>query len=251
MKTIFKVKIHVLLYLLMFICIITGLFKDLLIFMFIIIIHEIGHITAGIILKQKIEKIILLPFGGITIFNMPLNVSIYKELIIASMGPVFQIIGYLIFNRFINNEYFFNYNLIIILFNLIPIFPLDGSKILSCILNIFYNFKQSFVITFYISFLLILCFIVLIIFSNASYFFILIFCFLGYKCVMEYSNYANIYNKFLFERYIKNYKFSKLKYINNIYQMYKGKKHLIKDNGIWKTEKEILRKRFDFKRNMC
>ena len=95
MKSIFK--IHPLLYLLMFICIVTGLFRELTYFMLIIIIHELGHIITGILLKQKIEKIILLPFGGITIFQMKLNISIYKELLIAIMGPIFQIIGYIVF----------------------------------------------------------------------------------------------------------------------------------------------------------
>lgn len=249
MKNIFR--IHPLLYLLMFICIITGLFRELINFMIIIIIHELGHITTGILLKQKIEKIILLPFGGITIFRMKLNISVYKEFLIAIMGPIFQIIGYLILNRLINNNYFYYYNIIILLFNLIPIYPLDGSKILNCIFNMFLSFKVSFYMTIYLSFLLIFVLIVFISLNFFNFFFFIIIFFLGYKVILEYSNYSNIYNKFLFERYVYNFNFNDIKYINNINNMYKGKRHLIKEKDIWLTEKEILRKRFDFKRKVC
>ena len=251
MKNIFNIKIHILLYVLMFICIITGLFRELVLFMLIIIIHELGHICAGLLFKQKIEKVILLPFGGITIFSMKLNISIYKEFIIASMGPIFQIIGYLILSNFIHNTYFYYYNLVILIFNLIPIYPLDGSKIIDSIFNYFSNYKLRFFMTIYMSFLLIIIISIYIVLNKMSYFFLIIFFFLGYKTIIEYLNYPNIYNKFLYERYIYNFNFLKIKKINSIYKMYRGKRHLIKDKGTWITEKEILRKRFDFKRKVC
>lgn len=251
MKNIFKIKIHPLLYLLMFICIITGLFRELILFMLIIIIHELGHITMGLLLKQKIEKVILLPFGGITIFRMKLNISIYKEFLIAITGPIFQIIGFIILSKYINNSLFNYYNLVILLFNLIPIYPLDGSKILNCFFNILFNFKVSFYMTIILSFLLIIFLCIFILFNYLNFFLFIIIFFLGYKVLNEYLNYPNIYNKFLFERYIYDFNFERVKYINNINKMYKGKRHLVKEKGIWKTEKEILRKRFDFQRNIC
>lgn len=235
----------------MFICIITGLFRELVLFMLIIIIHELGHIVTGLLLKQKIEKVILLPFGGITIFNMKLNISIYKEFLIASMGPIVQIIGYLILSKYINNPMYDYYNLVILLFNLIPIYPLDGSKILNCLFNAFFNFKVSFYMTIMLSFLLIIFFIAMILCRYINLFFVLIIFFLGFKTVKEYLNYPHIYNKFLFERYIYKLNFEKLEYISDINKMYRGKRHLIKENKKWQTEKEILRKRFDFQRNIC
>ena len=71
MKTIFK--IHPFFYIFALICILTGYFKNFIIIMFIILFHEMGHILAGLYFKWKIEKIIILPFGGLTLFNEKIN----------------------------------------------------------------------------------------------------------------------------------------------------------------------------------
>ncbi len=62
MKNIYKLKFHPLFSLLTIICVITGNFKKFFLFMLVILLHELGHILMGIILKQKIEKVIILPF---------------------------------------------------------------------------------------------------------------------------------------------------------------------------------------------
>ena len=249
MKTIFK--IHPFFYLFACICIFTGYFKNFVMITFIILFHELGHIITSLFFKWKIDRVVILPFGGLTLFNEKINRPIIEEFLIAIMGPIFQIIGYLILNRIINNNYFYEYNIIILLFNLIPIYPLDGSKIINCFFNIFFNFRISFYMTIYLSFLIIFIFMIFIVFNYFNFFFFVIIFFLGYKVILEYLNYPNIYNKFLFERYLYNFNFSKVKYIDNINKMYKGKRHLIRENKFWKTEKEILRKRFDFQRNIC
>ena len=107
------IKIHPLFYLFAFITILTGLFHDFLIFTLIIIIHEVGHVFAGICMKCFPEKILLLPFGGLTIFKMPINISINKELFIAIMGPITQIIFWFLFFRY---DTYYNFNLFILIF---------------------------------------------------------------------------------------------------------------------------------------
>ena len=76
-KNIFK--IHPLFYLTAFICVITANFKNFIIFSSIIIVHELGHIIGAIIFKWKIDKVILLPFGGITIFQENIDKSLKEE----------------------------------------------------------------------------------------------------------------------------------------------------------------------------
>ena len=104
-KNIFK--IHILFYITGLICFITGFFKNFIIFTSIILIHELGHITSALIFKWNIEKVIILPFGGITIFNERIDKSLLEEFIIAIMGPIFQIIFMIIFKE---NTLFYNYN---------------------------------------------------------------------------------------------------------------------------------------------
>ena len=48
------------------------------------------------LLGIKIDEIYIYPLGGISKFNMDLNISIKKELLILINGPLFQYLAYLI-----------------------------------------------------------------------------------------------------------------------------------------------------------
>ena len=74
----------------------TGHFKGFIVFSLIILVHEFGHILMGIRYGWKIEKVILLPFGALTIFHEDLNRKIKEEFWIVIMGPLFQIVFTLI-----------------------------------------------------------------------------------------------------------------------------------------------------------
>ena len=87
-----------------FICALTGYFKHFILFTLLIIIHELGHITGALIFKWKIKKVLILPLGGLTIFDEYLSKSIFEEFIILIMGPLYQIIFYYLFS------FIFGYN---------------------------------------------------------------------------------------------------------------------------------------------
>lgn len=241
------IKIHPLFYLFAFITILTGLFHDFLIFTLIIIVHEAGHVFAGICMKCFPEKILLLPFGGLTIFKMPINISINKELFIAIMGPITQIIFWFLFFR---NDTYYNFNLFILIFNLLPIYPLDGMKILNCLINKLTSFKKSFFLSLYISFICMGFLVLLIFYKNFNLVWLIILFFLFVKCIEVFRNFPNIFNKFLYERYNHNFKFKKIKIVNSFFSMKRDYEHIFKIGKNLRKEKEILQKRFDFKRNI-
>ena len=89
-----------------------------------------------------------------------------EEFIISIMGLIFQELLFLIIfilrkNLIIDSyiyELFKNYNLAIFLFNLLPIIPLDGSKIFNVIVNKIFNFRVSYMINIIISILFLSCF---------------------------------------------------------------------------------------------
>lgn len=224
----------------------TGNIKGFLIFTIIIIIHELGHILASMHYKWNIEKIILLPFGALTIFQEKINRPLKEEFIILIMGPLFQII---FTSFFTNNNNLVSYSNTILLFNLLPIYPLDGSKILNIILNKITNFKKSHLITIYISFITIIIFILK---TNFNLIIILILTFILFKLFEEYKNHNNIFNKFLLERYTNSINFKKEKIIKgiNLNKMKRDYKHIFYTNNHYHTEKEILKKRFDLKRKL-
>ena len=244
MKNIFK--IHPLYYIVALITIFTGLFKDFIYITLLIFIHEIGHLIGALYYKWNIKKVVILPFGGITIFNELINKSLKEEFVILVLGPLFQILFYFIL-RYLNIEtnLITNYHYALLIFNMLPIIPLDGSKLLNIILNKIFSFKLSHIISLFISLIcLIYLFIRTIIIKNLILFIILIF--LLIKNIKEIYLHKYLFNKFLFERYNYNLKFKKIKRIKGlkIYKMKKDYKHLFYLNK-YITENEILKDYFN------
>lgn len=223
---------------------ITGHFKGFILFSLIIIVHECGHILMGVLFKWKIEKVVLLPFGALTLFNEDLNRKMFEEFLIVIMGPIFQIVFTLFLLPKVDEA--FCYSIAILQFNLLPIFPLDGSKILNLFLNKFTSFKRSHALIIMISILVI---VFLLISSDFNLILCLILSFLFFKVFEEILNHKNLFNRFLLERFLKNYHFSKIKKINslNMDKMKRDYNHLFYDGTRYISERENLRKRFDFK----
>lgn len=236
-KNIFK--IHVLYYVVAFVSFLTGNFKNFIIFSAIIIVHETGHIVGALIFKWKIDKVILLPFGGITIFKENIDKPLKQELIITLLGPLFQILFYLIFK---NNAVFNHYNMAILLFNLLPIYPLDGSKILNIFFNELISFKKSHILTIVVSGIT-LFFLLFKIRKNLLL--LLILFFLVVEIIKEIVKHKYYFNRFLLERYLYNYDYKKRKTITKLTQMKKQTKHLFKIGNNYHSEKDIIKKLFD------
>ena len=219
------------------IIILTGNFNYFIVYFLLLLIHELGHAITGIIMGFKLSKIIFYPLGGVTIFNLPINIPLKKELLILIMGPIMQIIGYLLLKKYF--DYIKIYHYVLLIFNLLPIYPLDGGKILNVLLNYGFNYLKSFNIIFVISsLLLILLFIYNLFNFNLNLLLMIILMFA--KLIKYYKNKYYYYNKFLLERLLHNYNFYKIKNINNINSFYRDKKHFI--NFI--KEKDYLKKYF-------
>ena len=233
---------------------ITGLFKEFIILLSIIVVHEIGHLSAALKYRFNIDKIFLYPYGGYIKFNDKLNRTLKEEFIVLICGPLFQII-YFIFMSFVFylnliniNTYnmLVNYHYSLLFFNLLPIFPLDGSKLVNIILSKFISFKQSHLLMIYISYgiLLIALISTKYISLNVNIYLLLILLFT--KLINENRNHKAIYNRFLLERYLYDFHFKKMKIIRNnkLSLMMRDKKHLFLVDNKEITEKEMLKKRY-------
>ena len=113
-----KIYIHPIFIIVVFIFILIGRFKLISYFMLLITVHELGHIITSFIFNWKIKKIIILPFGGLTKYETPINTPIIEELLVGISGILFQIIFYLLFKNNISYKYFSYINYFIIIFNL-------------------------------------------------------------------------------------------------------------------------------------
>lgn len=243
-----KIYLHpfFLLTLLLFICI--GRFRLIIYFMLLILVHELGHIIMSLILKWKIDRIIILPFGGLTKYNEIINKPLIEEFLVGISGILFQIIFYKFIHDYIDYKYFSPINYFIIIFNLIPIYPLDGSKILNVLFNKITSFKNSILLTVVVSYL---CIIVLSLFLfNINKLLFMIFVFLFMEVNKLYKEKELIFNKFLLERYLNNFKFRKEKIINSVDKMKKDYRHLFYLDNKYMTENTFLKKMFDFKWNL-
>lgn len=200
----------------------------------------------GIRYHWKIEKVIILPFGALTIFHEDLNKKIKEEFWIVIMGPLFQIVFTLIIYLFYGMNDFIYYSLIILGFNLLPIFPLDGSKILNLFFNKVTGFRTSHLLLIIVS---ILSIFVLLWQASFSLIFILIILFLIIRIFSEVKDHESLFNRFLLERYLKKYHFSKILKINSMDMrgMKRDYGHLFFDGKKYISEEYRLKKRFDFK----
>lgn len=244
-KSIFnRLKFHPFFYFVFIIALFTGHFKSFIIFMSVILFHELGHILMGLLFRWKIEKIIILPFGGLTVFDEYINRPILEEFLVCLGGPFFQIIYYFFISNFIDIA---NMHYSLLFFNLLPIIPLDGSKIVNLFFNKLLPFYFSNLLTNIVS--VLVSFICLFVIINASWNLIL-FCtisLLVFKTIVEIKNTNYIFNKFLLERYVKHLNIDKVKRVNglNLKKMYRDYKHIFVCEKKCYTEREIIRKRFD------
>ena len=160
-------NIHPSTYFLIFSFLFTGLIKNIILIYFIVIFHELGHIFIIKVLGYKIIRVDIYPSGGVTKLDKKINTKLAHDLLISIFGVLFQVLFYLIFyflysSSFIRSstyELFLTYNTTILLFNLLPIIPLDGYQLLRCIWEILFPFKKAFKISFVISIIAILLFI--------------------------------------------------------------------------------------------
>ena len=111
---------------------------------------------SALFFKVEVDKIYIYPLGGITKLNMDLNIHPFKEFIITITGLLFQNIAYLLLIMIFDRELVLKYHLSILLFNLLPIYPLDGGKLLKLVIELFIPYKKSLKLSVYISYILVI-----------------------------------------------------------------------------------------------
>ncbi len=126
------------------------------IFLIFVLIHEFSHLIVGLILGGKPKRMILSVFGvSLEFYSYVKAKSLYK-IIFYLIGPFVNIIiaCFIYFNYSRDNimiEKIMIINFAIGTFNLIPILPLDGGKIIKEVLKLIFNSKNANRLSIYIS----------------------------------------------------------------------------------------------------
>ncbi|PLT30138.1 M50 family metallopeptidase [Peribacillus deserti] len=219
-----KIKIHSTFWLVLGIGILTAQFIPICLLFLIVLIHELGHAAAAQYYSWRIKSIKLLPFGGALETEEHGNRSLREDLIVALAGPAQHIwlcaIGFVLFqSQLITHEAFYQFfymNLVIFLFNLLPIWPLDGGKLVFVCLSQRYPFLDAHRLTIIAS--TILAGLGLLLFSivapnNLNMWVMVLF--ILFSLFMEWKQRHFVFVRFLLERhYGRNERFQTLRPIH-------------------------------------
>lgn len=107
-----------------------------------VVIHELSHVLVAKFFGLQIEKIIFSLIGAKAVIkNFNLTIA-WKKFWILIAGPFANLFLAIIF--FSQNNFFVGANFSLFIFNLLPIYPLDGGRILILILKKFSAGKKFF-----------------------------------------------------------------------------------------------------------
>ncbi|MDO5555364.1 MAG: site-2 protease family protein [Clostridia bacterium] len=140
-----QIKVNLQIFLFIIIFILTHQIEIYVLIMIFAFIHELGHMMAGLLLKLKPKCLSIMPLG----ISITFEIYGYKKLIqiqkiiIAIAGPLTNVLIAII-ALFLNiniqlKEIIIYSNILIAIFNMIPLYPLDGGRILKQIIRIYYS----------------------------------------------------------------------------------------------------------------
>ena len=151
----------------LFIVFIVGTVENILISFSVMIIHEMSHLVVAKLLGYRIEIMKVLAYGASLHVKDIDQASCKEDLLISLAGPMvnFMLAGLgFVATNLLSNEYiniFIQYNLLFGAFNLIPIRPFDGSRVLGAILNQRCGIKVSKIISDITSGIIIMSFMII------------------------------------------------------------------------------------------
>lgn len=151
-----KIRVNLQIFLFAIIFYLTKQIEIYAILMLFAFVHEIGHLLSGVILGLKVKSINIMPFGISINFEDYSNKYLIKKIIIALAGPLVNLIIIILglYNSW--SEEIIYSNILIGMFNLIPIYPLDGGRILKYITQLASGIKEAETLTYRVSNVLII-----------------------------------------------------------------------------------------------
>lgn len=221
----------------------SGYYKLFFTYFLITLIHELGHVIMASVFKVKVNKVKLTIFG----FNAEIDnieyLKIYKQILIIIMGPLTYFISLflireLYLNDFISLVMYYKAlasNKYILLFNLLPIYPLDGGRIVKILFDKIFTYKNAKRVLYTVSFVFMIGFIIYTM-KCKQY---LMYAFLLLNFMINIFSLNKQWKRFLVNRYyIKNKYKEKIHHHNDLY-MYKNN-YLLKNKNILNEKEAII-----------
>ena len=207
-------SVHPLFVILMIGAVMTGYFLELFTLFAIVLVHELGHVAAARYFGWTVREVKLLPFGGVAEVEEAGGVPAKEEALVALAGPLQNVwLGFVAWGLGATgiwdeqwSEYVWRANAMIGLFNLLPVYPLDGGKLLQAALSYMITYYKAMLWTMRVSMLLSLLIVVAAVVPALLYGhgvqlnFLIIGCFLLASNWTYYRNIPYLFFRFLMYR---------------------------------------------------
>lgn len=147
-----KIKFHPLFWVFIIILLFSNNFLSLISYVFCVFLHELGHSFMASILGYKLNQITFMPFGASLSGKENVFYSQSHEILIAIFGPITNLLLMLLClalfwlfpSTYAFLDYFYFANLTTFLFNLFPVYPLDGGRVLYALIKTKKPINQSY-----------------------------------------------------------------------------------------------------------
>ncbi|ANE48921.1 hypothetical protein SY83_13880 [Paenibacillus swuensis] len=144
-------RFHPLFVLLMLLSMFTGYFMELLILFGIVFIHEMGHVAAAKSFGWNVTEVMLLPFGGVAAVDDAGGKPVLQDIAVALAGPLQNVLMAGLALWFEDRgwwttewtQYFVTANMMIGGFNLLPIQPLDGGRVMQALVSLWMSYHRT------------------------------------------------------------------------------------------------------------
>ena len=134
----------------------------------VMMMHECAHVLAGMIFRCSVEKVMVYPFGLIAEIKETESLCFLERLFLYGAGPCVHLVVFLWLNLMhqlgwvsvVMHDYCVQLNLNYLLFNLMPVYPLDGYQILLSFLYLFLPYRFALYLSEWISLVVLFLFVV-------------------------------------------------------------------------------------------
>ncbi|WP_246079187.1 M50 family metallopeptidase [Paenibacillus piri] len=152
-------RFHPLFSIVILLSVLAGYFIETATLFAIVFVHELGHVLAAKSFGWRVKEVQLLPFGGVVVVEEQGSVPAWQEIVVALWGPLQNVwmiaaAAGLQWCGLISGDwaaYFIQANVFIALFNLLPILPLDGGKMMQSCLSLWLPYHRVIVFSCLIS----------------------------------------------------------------------------------------------------
>lgn len=141
-----KIEVHPITLIYFLLALIGGYLKWYLSTLAIVCFHELCHLMMAYYFHFEIDKIEILPFGAYLSLDDFFYHPIIHEICVVLAGPCSHLFLYFFIETFINGvyqDYLLMMNMFVFGFNLVPIYPMDGGRLMSLLLQRLMDLKRA------------------------------------------------------------------------------------------------------------